>query len=253
MKLNFLIASILFYSLGFSQGNEEKNKSLSSFLVSAHYGASFAAGDLKDRYSFLNHIGAGVSYKLNSNWIFGLDGSFIFGNKTKITGLFDNLLDGHGNISDVNGDVGIVLANPRGLTFNVHIGKIFPVVKSNPNSGIFIRLSGGYLQHKLNIETRDHIIPSLEKEYRKGYDRFSSGLESEQLLGYLFIGNNEYLNFYAGGFIQEGFTYNRRNLNYDQPTIPVDKGMRLDIMVGIKVAWIFLANASRSNNKYIKQ
>jgi hypothetical protein len=252
MKVNFLIVSLFVYCLGFSQVEEEKSNSVSSFLISAHYAPSFALGDLQKRYSFLNHIGAGVSYKLNSNWIFGIDGSFIFGNRTKFTGLFDNLVDSHGNISDVNGDVGIVLANPRGLTFNVHIGKIFPISKSNPNSGIFVRVSGGYLQHKLNIETRDHIIPSLEKEYRKGYDRFSSGLASEQLLGYLFIGNNEFVNFYAGAFIQEGFTVNRRNLNYDQPTVPVDKSLRLDMMVGIKVAWIFLANANRSRNYYTK-
>lgn len=240
-NLVFLICFLATWNV-FSQYEKNwKTEGTSSFLISAHYAPSFAVGQLAQRYSFLNHVGAGVSYKLTSNWIFGVDGSFIFGNKTKFTGLFDHLVDSHGNISDANGDNGIVVVNARGLSFNAHVGKVFPIGKANPNSGIFIRLSGGYLQHKLNIETRDHVVPSLELNYRKGYDRFTSGFASEQLLGYLFISNNEYANFYAGAFIQEGFTRNQRNLNYDQPDVAVDKSLRLDVMVGIKVAWVFLA------------
>lgn len=240
-NLVFLICFLATWNV-FSQYEKNwKTEGTSSFLISAHYAPSFAVGQLAQRYSFLNHVGAGVSYKLTSNWIFGVDGSFIFGNKTKFTGLFDHLVDSHGNISDANGDNGIVVANARGLSFNAHVGKVFPIGKANLNSGIFIRLSGGYLQHKLNIETRDHVVPSLELNYRKGYDRFTSGFASEQLLGYLFISNNEYANFYAGAFIQEGFTRNQRNLNYDQPDVAVDKSLRLDVMVGIKVAWMFLA------------
>lgn len=252
MKNILLIIVVFSSSFLFSQDKDWRNSGQSAFLISPHYAASFALGDLQKRYSFLNHIGAGVSYKTSSNWVFGADGSFIFGNKHKFTGLFDHLVDNKGQISDANGDVGIVVVNPRGLSFNAHVGKIFPVSKSNPNSGIFLRVNAGYLQHKLNIETRDHVVPSLELNYRKGYDRFTSGFASEQFLGYLFIGNNEFVNFYAGGFIQEGFTRNRRNLNYDQPDIPVDKSLRLDVMVGIKVAWVFLAYSKGSKTSIYK-
>lgn len=250
MKIYTLIFILLISSAGFSQKKNWKENTVSTFLIGAHYAPSFALGDLADRYSFLNHLGASISYKTSGNWVFGADGSFIFGNKTKMTGLFDHLVDSHGNISDVNGDVGVVLANPRGLSFNLHVGKVIPVAKSNPNSGIFIRINTGYLQHKLNVETRDHVIPSLELKYRKGYDRFTTGLATEQFIGYLYMGNSEFVNFYAGGFIQEGFTRNRRNLNYDQPDIPVDKSLRLDIMVGIKVGWMFPAYSRKSKSYY---
>lgn len=248
----FILAVIFLVSItSFSQDKKDwKSKSMSTFLIGAHYAPSFAAGDLAKRYGFLNQVGASVSYKLSSNWVLGLDGSFIFGKGTKMKGLFDHLVDSHGGITNANGDIGVVLANPRGLMFNAHIGKIFPVAKSNPNSGIYVRISGGYMQHKLNVETRDDVIPSLELNYRKGYDRFTSGLASEQLIGYLFMGNNEFVNFYAGAFIQEGFTRNRRNLNYDQPEIPVDKSLRLDLMIGIKVAWMFPAYSTRPKDYY---
>lgn len=251
---NIISLLVLFGTLNVAAQYEKnwKTEGTSSFLISAHYAPSFAVGQLAQRYSFLNHIGAGVSYKLASNWVFGVDGSFIFGNKTKFTGLFDHLIDSHGKITDVNGDDAIVLANPRGLSFNAHVGKIFPVGKPNMNSGIYLRLSLGYLQHKLNVETRDNVVPSIELNYRKGYDRFTSGFASEQLIGYLFISNNEFANFYTGIFIQEGLTQNRRNLNYDQPNIPVDKSLRLDMMVGIKVAWMFLAYSRGSKAKAYK-
>lgn len=247
---NFLLLIFISLSfLGFTQRNLKEN-SVSTFLIGAHYAPSFALKDLATRYNFLNHIGASVSYKTAPNWVFGVEGSFIFGNYTRMKGLFDHLVDSQGNISDANGDVGVVLANPRGLNFNVNVGKIIPIAKSNPNSGIFIRISGGYLQHKLNVETRDHVIPSLELKYKKGYDRLSTGFASEQFLGYLYMGNNEYANFLVGGFIQEGFTKNRRNLNYDQPDVPVDKSLRLDIMVGLKLSWLIPAYSRKSKTYY---
>lgn len=251
-RIFLLLFCILLVVNSNAQTKDWKNEATSSFLIGAHYSPSFALGDLQKRYSFLNHIGADLSYKTTSNWIFGGDFSFIFGNKTKLTGLFDNLVDGHGNISNADGNVGIVLANPRGWSVNAHFGKVFSVGKSNPNSGIFLRINLGYLEHKLYIETRDDVIPLLEKNYRKGYDRFASGLATEQFLGYLFMGDNEFLNFYAGAFIQEGFTRNRRNMNYDQPDIPVDKSLRIDVMVGLKFAWTFPAYSRYSRDYYTK-
>lgn len=237
---------------GFSQIKDWKNEAVSSFLIGVHYAPSYALGDLQKRYSFLNQIGADISYKTHSNWIFGGDMSFLFGNRTKITGLFDHLVDSQGNITNTDGNIGVVLANPRGWSFNLHVGKVFPVGKSNPNSGIFVRLNVGYLQHKLYIETRDDVVPSLELDYRKGYDRLASGFATEQMVGYLFMGDNEYLNFYAGAFIQEGFCKNRRNLNYDQPDIPVDKRLRFDILTGVKVAWMFPAYSRYPKGYYLK-
>lgn len=247
----FLIIAFLLFTFQANAQKDWKNEASSTFLVGAHYAPSFALGDLQKRYSFLNHIGADISYKTSGNWIFGGDMSFIFGNKTKLTGLFDHLVDSQGNLSNVDGNNGVALANPRGWTFNAHVGKVFPVGKSNPNSGVFIRINVGYLQHKLYIETRDDVIPSLEKDYRKGYDRLATGFATEQFIGYLFMGDNEYLNFYAGAFIQEGFTRNRRNLNYDQPDIPVDRSLRLDMMTGIKVAWTFPAYTRNSSKGFL--
>ena len=45
------------------------------------------------------------------------------------------------------------------------------------------------------------------------------------------------MNFYGGFYLQEGLTYNRRNVFYDQPGVEVPKGQMLDIQLGFKVGW----------------
>ena len=47
-----------------------------------------------------------------------------------------------------------------------------------------------------------------------------------------------FVNLYGGFYCQQGFTYNRRTVNFDQPDIPVSTDMRLDIQYGFKLAWL---------------
>ncbi len=204
------------------------------------YGANFSEGDLKDRFGFLNHIGIFAGYKTHRNWVYGLDANFIFGSDSsvKITGIFDNLRDSKGNISDVNGDVAVVRSMPRGLHVNGEIGKVFPVLSPNPNSGIYVRAGVGWLIHKIRIETQDHVVPQLELDYRKGYDRLTSGLNTSQFLGYAFMADQGAVNFYAGFYAQQGFTYNRRTLFFDQPEAEVSTDTRVDIQYGLRVGWM---------------
>ena len=38
--------------------------------------------------------------------------------------------------------------------------------------------------------------------------------------------------------IQEGFTYNRRTVFFDQPEAPASTDLRMDIQYGFKIAWM---------------
>jgi hypothetical protein len=126
---------------------------------------------------------------------------------------------------------------PRGFNTNVSVGKVFRVLSPNANSGIYTHVGFGYTQHKLRVETQDHYIPLLETNYRKGYDRYTSGLNTHQFLGYCFLADNGLVNFYGGFYVQEGFTKNRREIFFDQPSIPVDKKTQLEIQYGFRVGW----------------
>jgi hypothetical protein len=237
MKKSFLILSILLLAnLVIAQRNV-KDSIIGTPWIGVQYGANWTSGDLADRYGFMNHVGIMAGYKTNKNWFWGLESNFMFGNDVRMTGLFDHLIDSQGNITDVNGDIGLVLVYARGLNVNLAIGKVFPVLSPNKNSGIFVHAGVGYLAHKMRVETQDQVIPQLELDYKKGYDRFTAGPNAHQFLGYAFMSNAGFMNFYGGFYIQEGFTQNKRTIFFDQPTIPVSSETRLDIQYGVKVGW----------------
>ena len=211
---------------------------LSTPWISISYGGNWTTGELNERFGYLNHLGFFGGYKTSKNWIFGIEGNFIFGNQINVTGLFDNLVDSKGNITDVNGDIATVQVLARGYNVNGTVGKIFPVLSPNKNSGIYTNIGIGYLAYKMKIETQDHVVPQIELDYRKGYDRLTAGISIHEFIGYAYMANHGAVNFYAGFYMQEGFTFNKRTVFFDQPDIPVSTEQRLDIQYGFKVAWL---------------
>ena len=233
----FILLILTIENSAFAQRNV-KDSVIATPWVSIQYGLNWTAGDLDERLGLLNHIGFFAGYKTNHNWIYGVDASFIFGKDVRVTGLFDNLLDSKGNITDINGDVAIVRVLSRGFHANGNVGKIFPVLSPNKNSGIYVNLGVGYTAYKLRIETQNQVIPQLELDYRKVYDRLTSGINTQQFIGYALMANQGAYNFYAGFYIQEAFTYNRRKVFFDTPDTEVPKDMRIDIQYGFKIAWL---------------
>lgn len=236
MKHIYLIATFFVVFSSFSQRNV-KDSIIGTPWIAIHYGANWAQNDFADRFGFLNHLGFHAGYKTNKNWTLTADANFIFGEKVKNSTLFDNLKDSYGNLTDINGDIATVLTLARGYNVNFALGKVIPLTKTNRNSGIYIHAGAGYLAHKIRIESRDQVIPQLELDYKKGYDRFSSGINIHQFLGYAHLANSGVVNFYGGFYFQEGFTKNRRTIFFDEPETPVSTKTRLDVQIGLKTGW----------------
>ncbi len=236
MKNTFFIIFFLVSVNSISQRNV-KDSIIGSPLIGVHYGGNWTSGDLAERYGYLNHVGVSAGYKTNKNWYYGLDANFMFGNQTKITGIFDHLVDDKGNITDINGDIANVLIYPRGVNVNASFGRLFPVLSPNSNSGILVHVGAGYLLHRLRIETNEQVVPQIELDYKKGYDRLTMGVNFHQFVGYSFLANSGAYNFYGGFYIQEGLTKNQRTIFFDQPDVPVSTATRLDIQYGFRVGW----------------
>lgn len=237
VKISLILAAIFASNNSFSQRNV-KDSSIATPWISVHYGINLTGGDLADRHGMFNNVGMFAGYKTKSNWIFGAEGSFMFGNRVRVENMFSHLVDSKGNITDQNGDIAIVLTYSRGYHVNAVVGKVIPVLSPNKNSGIYVNAGLGFLMHKIRVETQDHVVPQLELDYRKGYDRLSTGLNTHQFLGYAFMANQGFVNFYGGFYVQEGFTYNQREIFFDQPDEPVSTEMMLDIQYGIRLAWM---------------
>jgi hypothetical protein len=161
----------------------------------------------------------------------------MFGSDIKVPNLLAGITDSNGIINDINGGVGKVFLYSRGFNVNVGFGKLFPVLSPNKNSGILVQAGAGFLYHKIRIETNEQVIPQIENEYTYGYDRLTTGLNFHQFIGYSFMSNAGFYNFYGGFYFQQGLTKNYRTIFFDQPTVPVSTATRLDLQFGLRIGW----------------
>ena len=242
---------MLFISLCSNAQRNVKDSAISTPWVGVHYGANLPGADLLARYGFLNHVGFMAGYKTKKQWYYGLDANFIFGRTVHMTGLFDHLVDDKGNITDVNGDIAKVFVMPRGFNANVSVGRLFPIFGSNKSSGIFIHGGLGYLLHHLRVETQDQVIPQLELDYKKGYDRLTLGPNFHQFVGYAFMADQGLINFFGGFYAQQGFTHNFRTQFFDQPGVPVSNKTMLDFQVGFKIGWFIPIYKRKPKDYYL--
>ena len=60
-----------------------KDSSLTIPMFYVAYSYQFPGGDMKERYGSNSTIGPGFQVKTGSNWIYGAEANFIFGNNAK--------------------------------------------------------------------------------------------------------------------------------------------------------------------------
>ena len=217
-------------------------------MIFPTYAFQFPGGDLPDRFGTSSAIGPGFLVKSGSNWLFGIDANFIFGNKLNEDSLLNNLLTSDGYIINEAGEYADIGLFERGFYASGKIGKIIPIFGSNKNSGLMILFGGGYLQHKIRIEVKDNNAAQLRGDYKKGYDRLSDGFQVNEFIGYMHIGETRLANFFIGLEFVQAWTENRRSMNFD--LMRRDDTKRLDMLTGIKVGWIFPLRKSMPKDFY---
>ena len=189
--------------------------------------------DMAKRFGKDASIGMDISYKTTSNWVFGMGGHFMFGNTVHEKGVLDSIKGTTGEIIDENGQFAVVGFDERGMYFGGTVGKIITFGGGNKNSGLFVSVGGGYLQHKIRIYSTK-TVPQLTDTYKKGYDRQTGGPAATQYIGYRFLDPKKRLNFSLGFEFTEGFTQNLRSYNFD--TRMHDTQKRLDLLYSLKLS-----------------
>ncbi|MCB2221311.1 MAG: hypothetical protein KQI35_13010 [Bacteroidetes bacterium] len=237
MKQCFLVL-ILFLSLGVRSQINIKDTTMSIPMFYAAYTWQVPGGDLADRFGANSNIAAGFQWKTSSNWIFGTDCNFMFGNTIHDEELImTNIKTSTGNIIDNSGSFAYYKLYERGFYINGKFGKLFPVFSSNPNSGIVITGGLGYIQHKIRIEVTNNTAPQLLGDYKKGYDRLAAGFTTNQFIGYQFMSNSRLLNFFGGFEFCQAWTSPQRDVNFDT-RLPDPVTNRFDLLNGIRIGWI---------------
>ena len=204
-------------------------------MISFSFGVQKPFGEMADRFGPNTQLGVSFLKKSPKNITWGADFNYHFGNDVRDTTILDSLKTIDGYIIDGNGMFTIAHMFQRGFSVFGKAGKIFPFQKPNPNSGIFVNAGLGFFQHKIRIEVADNTVPQLVGDYRKGYDRLTSGIAFTQYFGYFYMGNSRVVNFSAGLEMMEALTRCRRDFNFD--TMEKDDHLRLDLLLGLRIQW----------------
>lgn len=212
-----------------------RDTSLALVAVQASYAHQIAGGDLSERFGTNNNIGLAAWRKLRNNITLGAEGGFIFGNEVREPGIVRNVMNSAGQFVDQEGEMADVFLFERGWTAFATVGRIFPLFGPNPNSGLHLKLGGGYLRHKVRVQTQKNVVPQLEDEYLHGYDRLTAGPAGLAYIGYQHFGNNGRINFHIGLELIAGATRPLRAFNFD--TEQYNKAQRLDLLSGLRLGW----------------
>ncbi len=239
IKLLTLAAGLLFWQNDICAQSEISDSTIMVSQISV-FGAHYVpAGDFADRFLSPTMIGAGYHLKTRKNWLFGVDGGYMFRDGLRNPqDYLTNMRTNSGHIIAQNGDFASVIGALRGFVINGHVGKLFDWIGPNPNSGIVFRVGGGFFQHKIHFEARKHDVPQLEDEMRIYYDQMSSGFSLNQFIGYQNLANSRLTNFYIGIEAIQAFTKNQRDFNIDLGG--PDESTRTDLLIGLKAGWIVL-------------
>lgn len=212
-----------------------RDTTIALYAVHASYAYQLPGGDLSSRFGANSNIGLGSYRKLRNGLLFGVEGSFLFGNKIVEPGVLRNVINSAGQVLDDQGVMADVFLFERGWTAFAVAGKLFPVIGPNPNSGIVLKVGGGFMRHKIRVQTQKNKVPQLEDEYLEGYDRLCAGPAALGYIGYQHFGNRRLVNFHVGIELMAGFTQSLRAYNFD--TEQYNTPDRVDLLTGLRVGW----------------
>lgn len=225
-----------------------RDSSISVPLISGSYGFQFAGADMKDRFGNSSTIGVNFLQKSKSNWVYGFEYNYIFGSNVKqVEEILENLMTNQGQITDGNGVPSIWGAFERGFFSGFKLGRIFPIVGPNPNSGLIVMGGLGYMKHYINIQNENNTTPQINGDYKYGYDYLTSGVYSTQFIGYIHFGNSKVINFFGGIEILEAKTAGRRDYLFD--IMGPDNSKRFEMLYTIRVGW-FIPIYKRASQEY---
>ncbi len=235
-KIAILVALYLLNYTSYSQVNI-KDSCINAPMFYATYAYQITGGDVGKRFGNNSAIGGGFQMKTKRNWVFGGEFNYMFGGKVKNQeSILSSIVNSDGFLITSSGEYAEVHFIEAGYNFSLKAGKIFPVFGSNPNSGIFISLQPGFLQHKIKINNPNNTAPQLAGDYKYGYDEMANGFSATEFLGYMYMGNKRIYSFYAGFEFTQAFTKCRRAFNFN--TMTYNSGTNSDFFYSFRVGWL---------------
>ena len=187
-------------------------------------------------------------YKYNIDWLVGLDADLWIGmsgdNLANRVERMGNVFNPGETAMAVNGEDGVVTAYNRGLALRPGLGKIIRVLPKNPNSGVLLKVSGGWFMQK-TVFHQDFNHPQvyqLSGGYEKLYDHLRNGVMLTESVGFLFMSNySTYANFKVTFDVSQCWSWSSRPWIIDNVMglNGKDRSRYFDLMLGLRLTWMF--------------
>ncbi len=211
--------------------DEDRNKG-KAILTHITFGIHLPAGDMADRFGRDLNVGGAVEYLTTNNFLFGVEGHYIFGTNVKEDPL-EILRTPEGDIIGSDLTVASVVLRERGFYLGGMVGKLFTFKEKR--AGIRLTLGAGVLRHHIRVQDDNGSVTQITGEYAKGYDRLTGGFALNQFIGWQQLAGNRRSNWIAGFEFNQGFTKSLRDWDFNDMR-KLD-GSRLDLRFGVRLAW----------------
>ena len=231
-----LVVSSLLMAFESGAQKSQRDSAEKVFMLCPSFAYQLPGGNMAERFGYNFNVGGSFMLKTKSNWLFGVEGQFLFGDSVKENNILDSIKSQQGFVLGTNGGYADIVLYERGFHFLIKAGKIFSILSPNANSGLMATFGVGLLQHKIRIENDEKNAPQVLGDYVKGYDRLTNGLSLTESVGWLYLGKNHVANFTFGFEFTQAFTKNRRSYNFDE--MRKDETERVDLLYGFRVSWI---------------
>ncbi len=192
---------------------------------------------------YLN-FGVNVIYKYKSNWLVLLDGDFSFGSDNLVSRdlRMSHLFTRDSIIVGTNGTDAVATMYNRCFMVRAGAGKIFRVSNKNPNSGVLLTLTAGWIQQQTVFNIHEVHAPQIEKPYSRLYDHQRMGGVLTEGVGFWFMSNNlNLVNFYVAFELSQSLMKSTRPYTIDhlQGLSGKDNNLYFDLTYTLKFCWMF--------------
>lgn len=217
-------------------------------------------GNMTDLYDapYLN-FAIEWDYKFKSNWMLSMDGDLWFGynsdNLTLRVERMGDIFTSQGYLMGMDGSDGVVTLYNRAFAVRAGMGKIIPFFRKNPDSGLLLKLSGGWFMQR-TVHTQDMNqgeVPQLNDNMMPLYDHLRNGMILTESLGFIYMSNRiTYVNFKITFDLSQCISWSSRPYTIDKVMglNGKDDSRYFDLMGGLKLSWMFPFTGKTSYDYY---
>ena len=240
----FVFCGLLFPAKAQTKVEDKAMDTLACPIIGFNFGLWVPQGAMSDMFkSPMLDFGVSALYKTKTNWLFGIEGSFFFGNdnlknrKERLQSIYTN----EGTVIGTGGSDAGVEAFNRGLVGMLQLGKIMPVIKDNPNSGLFVLFGAGVAQNQIVYMPSLEEAPQISEEYAKLYDHQQRGPVISERIGFWYMNDKKtYLNINISFEFTQMWLKSTRNYVIDDymGIRGKDNNKYFSHIYGIKFSWM---------------